>query len=94
LDVIRKLLNAAPNSTKTIDRIHGQLPLHHAILSHAPYSVIETLVYHDPQTVSFPDNNGKTPLMLAQRVYVNDRLGTHSDPKNHPVLTLLELAWM
>jgi len=123
LAIIRSLLQAAPNTTKVMDFIDGQLPLHHAILARAPYSVIETLVYHDPATVSCPDNNGKTPLWLAQRIYhtttataaTHDRDrrvtggGTHSKTTptpatsstttksrqaNHPVLTLLELAWI
>ena len=93
LAVIRTLLQAAPVTTKVVDAILGQLPLHHAILAHAPYSVIEALVHHDPQTVSFPDNNGKTPLMLAQRVYFTSTTG-RSGPQNHPVLTLLDLAWL
>lgn len=96
LAVIRTLLDAAPGTTKAVDGVLGRLPLHHAIVAQAPYSVLEVLVHHDPRTVSTPDQNGKTPLMLAQCVYLTRKSGesSHGYPRHHPVLSLLELVWM
>ena len=144
LEMIRSLLHAAPDTTKVASVIDGRLPLHYAILSHAPYSIIETLVYHDPTTVYVPDNNGQTPFYLAQKIYRQSYYQSSNTPTtttttttiipatrsvikdhddgldddddydqqrqqqqekiitqttttttpNHPVLTLLELAWI
>jgi hypothetical protein len=83
LQVIRIALKAFPHSTKVVDAA-GRLPLHHAIMVGAPYSVVEMLVHHDPGSVLSPDQDGNTPLTYAPKVY----------PVGDPVMALLELAWL
>jgi hypothetical protein len=50
----------------------------------APYTIVERLVRQDPGTVLSPDQNGVTPLSLAQKTY----------PADDPVMSLMELAWL
>ena len=83
LPTIRSLLAAKSASTKAVDS-RGRLPLHWAILSAAPYAVIELLVKHDPSSILCPDQDGKSPLQYAHYSY----------PEGSAVVGLLEVVWM
>jgi hypothetical protein len=81
--VIHTAIKIFPHLTKVIDS-YGRLPLHHAVMVGAPYTIVERLVRQDPGTVLSPDQNGVTPLSLAQKTY----------PADDSVMSLMELAWL
>jgi hypothetical protein len=68
LEVIRLLIKAYPKAIDMVN-VYGQVPLHVAVLSKAPYSTIELLVEENPNLVLLKDNDGETPINYAKTVY-------------------------
>ena len=66
------MINTNPELILKTDK-DGRLPLHCAAIRNANWDVVEALVIPHRATIFAKDNNGKTPLALANQYFADEK---------------------